>query len=87
MDIIKTSMIGPGITLILLNNPGLTKYRLAKDLNLSTSTHLNNYITGATKTARIPVMAAMYSKYGVLVKAYEDTAEYKKLNQPQEIRI
>jgi len=78
MQIVKVSTIKEAILHIMQADSNLSKYRIAKDLNLSTSSHVNNFLTGETKKTRPEVMKLLLSKYGVLIKDYEDSAEYKR---------
>lgn len=70
--------IKEAIKKVLIDNPKLSKYRLAKDLNLSTSTHINNYLSGDTKKARKEVYKALLRKYSILVEEYKEDPDYKK---------
>lgn len=72
MDIVEVSSIKEGIITALKRDDKLTKYKLGKDLGLSTATHINNYITGKTKRARPGVMKLLVEKYGILVGDYKE---------------
>jgi UDP-N-acetylglucosamine:LPS N-acetylglucosamine transferase len=86
--IVEVATMQQAITRIMAGNPSISKYRLAKDLNLSTSSHINNYLTGTTTKARVEVMRAIYNKFGILVEAYKEDPEYKALTkQITEIKI
>jgi len=76
--------IKAGILEALSSNPKLTKYRLARDLNLSSSTHVNNYLTGDTKKSRVEVLYMLFKKYDILVEAFKETPQYRKLINPGE---
>lgn len=85
LESIKEAMI------YILANFEVTKYRLAKQCNLSTSTHVTNYITGRTTKARPEVMKLIFLKYNIVVSSFKDTKEYRKLTQenkqPKGIKI
>lgn len=81
---IRVKTIKEAIVEILKTEDAPSKYKLAKELNLSTASHINNFLSGATKTTRVEVMAAIYSKYDVLIEAYENSFEYRKLQERQE---
>jgi len=51
----------------LQDNPELSRYKLAQDLNLSTSTHIGNYINGVTKKCRPEVKLALENKYNIRI--------------------
>ncbi len=87
MDIIEAQDIREGLQIALRDNPKLTKYRLAKDLNLSSASHVNNYLTGSTKKARIEVLAMLYRRYSILVEDYKVSPQYKKLIAPKPTEI
>lgn len=76
-NIIEVDTMQQAITQVMATNPSISKYRLAQDLNLSTSSHINNYLTGDTKKARTAVMKALYHKFGILVSAYKEDPEFK----------
>ena len=49
-------------------DPKLTKYKLAQDLNVSTSTHISNYINGVTLRCRPEIKLAMEKKYNIRIE-------------------
>jgi len=71
MDIVEVPNIKEAIMTALKQNDRLTKYKLSKDLNLSTAAHINNFITGKTKSTRVEVMRLLFEKYGILIKKYK----------------
>lgn len=86
--IIELDSMQQAIAKIMADNPKLTKYRLAKDLNLSTSSHVNNYLSGATSKARVEVMRTLYTKFGILLTAYKEDPDYKaRFTTIKEIKI
>ncbi len=87
MEIIEAKDIREGLQIALREHPKLTKYRLAKDLNLSSSSHVNNYLTGVTKKARIEVLAMLYKRYNILVEDYKESPQYRKLIAPKPTEI
>ncbi len=49
-------------------NPELTKYKLAQDLNISTSTHISNYINGVTTKCRPEIAEALEKLYNIRIE-------------------
>ncbi len=49
-------------------DPKLTKYKLAQDLNISTSTHISNYINGVTVRCRPEIRAAIEKLYNIRIE-------------------
>jgi len=88
---VEVADIREGIIIVMRDNPEVTKYRLAKDLNLSSATHINNFLTGETKRPRTEVYKLLFRKYDVLVAAYKESSEYKAMMRedegPKEIKI
>jgi predicted transcriptional regulator len=89
MEIIEVDTMQQAIAQVIAKNTaGISKYRIAQELNLSTSSHINNYLSGTTKKARVEVMRALYNKFGILVAAYKEDPEYKqKFIEIKEIKI
>jgi len=87
MDMVEVPSIKSGILTALKNDDNLTKYKLAKDLNLSTATHVNNFITGKTKKTRPEVMKLLFDKYGILIEDYKNSSEYKRTQEKLEGNI
>jgi hypothetical protein len=86
--IVEVATMQQAIARIMADNPDISKYRLAKDLNLSTSSHINNYLTGTTTKARVEVMRSIHNKFGILIEAYKEDPEYKSsTKQIMEIKI
>ena len=56
------------ILYLLAENPDLTKYRLAKNLGMSTPSQINNILTGVTKRPRDKVVLALYHEYGIKLR-------------------
>ncbi len=56
------------IIYILASDKDLTKYRLAKTLEMSTPTQINNILTGEVKLPRKKVIDALYREYGIKIK-------------------
>ena len=81
MQIIEVPNIKEAIVAAMKKDDKLTKYRLAKDLNLSTATHINNFLTGETKKTRPEVMKLLLNKYGILIEDYKNSAEYKNTQE------
>jgi hypothetical protein len=65
----------------LKNDSSLTKYKLAKTLNLSTASHINNFLTGNTKKTRLAVKKLFFTRLNILIKDFKDTPEYKRLTE------
>ena len=84
---IEAKDIREALQIALRDNPKLTKYRLAKDLNLSSATHVNNYLTGTTKKPRVEVMYMLYKRYEILVEDFKETPQYRKLTEPAATEI
>ena len=84
MEIIEVPNIKEAIMTVLKRDNKLTKYKLGKDLNLSTATHINNFITGKTKKTRPEVMRLLLNKYGILIEDYKNSTEYKRTLKKQE---
>ena len=78
MEVKEVPNIKEGIMTALKSDDNLSKYKLAKDLNLSTATHINNFITGKTIKTRPEVMKLLYKNYGILVEDYKNSNEYKR---------
>ena len=89
MEIIEVDTMQQAITKVMAENEaGISKYRMAQELNLSTASHINNYLSGTTKKARVGVMRALYNKFGILVAAYKDYPEYKqRFAEIKEIKV
>lgn len=68
----EVDSIRDAILMILTEDPSLSKYRLAKELNVSTASLLNNYINGTTKKAGPAIMKAVYERYGILVSDFKE---------------
>jgi len=89
MEVTEVANVREAVMQAMMADDKLTKYKLSKTLGLSTSTHVNNFITGKTKRTRIEVMRSFLNKYGILIEEYKNSAEYRKaLNIPEtEVRI
>ena len=81
MEIIEVPNIKEGILTALKRDDNLTKYKLGKALNLSTATHVNNFITGKTKKTRPEVMKLLLEKYGILIEDYKNSTEYRRTQE------
>lgn len=60
--------IRQAIIQILSRNPDLSKYQLANELELSTSTHINNYLSGTTKKPNANVVRLIKEKYDIEIE-------------------
>lgn len=60
--------IREGILKALELNPKLTKYKLAQDLNVSTSTHISNYVNGVTTRCRPEIALALEKLHGIRIE-------------------
>lgn len=78
MEIIEVPNVKEAIMTALKGDDNLTKYKIAKDLNLSTASHVNNFITGKTKKTRPEVMKLLLTKYGILIEDYKNSQEYQR---------
>lgn len=87
MEIVRVPTIKEAIIHIMQADENLSKYRIAKDLNLSTSSHVNNFLVGETKKTRPEVMRLLLDKYGVLIADYENSAEYRRTQIKTEDKI
>jgi hypothetical protein len=89
MAVTEVKNVREAVIHVLAENPNLTKYRLAKELNLSTSSHINNFLSEATKKTRVEVLRLLFKKFDVLVEAYKETPEYRKSQkqEPKEIQL
>lgn len=66
-ELTNVKTIREAILLIMTRDHTITRYRLAKELNLSTSTHIGNYINGVTKKCRPEVLMAIKNKFNIIV--------------------
>jgi transcriptional regulator with XRE-family HTH domain len=59
---------------IMTDYPDITKYRIAKELGMSTPTIINNVLSGTTKRPNEKFIQALYKVYGIKIKGeiYED---------------
>lgn len=60
--------IREAILSVMADNPDMSKYRIAKRLGLSTSSHVTNYVTGETRTCRPEVKQLMEQEFNIRIK-------------------